>query len=300
MSSSSPPSSEAPLADKQGSRWRRALTGLRQTLGLSADTPLSPQDVATLENKLLAIDVGVKLSEQWAKEAEAKGIDALRERFTGLLQQAQASLVIAASPRPHVVLMVGVNGAGKTTTVGKLAARYHQQGLKVMVVAADTFRSAASEQLELLCQRVGVDIITGAPGEDPAALCYRACTAAADYDLLLIDTAGRLQNRQDLMAQLSKIIRIVRKQCGDEAPHTRLLVLEASTGMNALSQYTTFGQYVDLSGVIVTKLDGSAKGGMLLRLVDTHRAKVYGVGLGEGMEDLVDLDPDAMVSAMLE
>ncbi len=291
-------------------RWQRALGKLRTSLGISATaTTLDNDALDALEAGLINIDVGVKLAEKWTRAAKTEGsLAGLRATVFSMLEKTAApldSILIPTPPiesaTPYVVLLVGVNGAGKTTTIAKLAARYKAQGKSVLIAAGDTFRSAASAQLESLAARVGVDCIASAHGEDPAALCYRACAEAKQgkHDLLLIDTAGRLQARDDLMAQLAKMLRIIKKQCGDTAPHCRVLVLEASTGQNALSQYEAFHRCVDLSGLIVTKLDGTAKGGIILRLADAFPIRIFGVGLGEGMEDLVDLDPAAMTEAML-
>jgi fused signal recognition particle receptor len=200
-----------------------------------------------------------------------------------------------------VLLVVGVNGSGKTTTIGKLASRWVREGQQVLVVAADTFRAAATEQLEIWAERAGAEFVRGASGGDPAAVAFDAVklARARDLDAVLVDTAGRLQTRSDLMDQLTKIGRVVKKEL-PEAPHEVLLVLDANIGQNAIRQAQEFSRAVEVSGIVLTKLDGTAKGGVVLAIAQEVGIPVRYVGLGEGIDDLVDFDPEAFVRALFE
>jgi fused signal recognition particle receptor len=192
-----------------------------------------------------------------------------------------------AGNRPHVILVMGVNGTGKTTTIGKLAKYYAGQGKKVVMAAGDTFRAAAIEQLQVWGERTGAEVVSGKQGADAAGLAYEALqrAQARDADILLIDTAGRLHNKDELMAELQKILRVIAKLVPD-APHDRVLVLDATTGQNAHAQVETFGQMADVSGLIVTKLDGSARGGVVVGLADRFAMPIHAIGVGEGADDL--------------
>ncbi|MEM6941578.1 MAG: signal recognition particle-docking protein FtsY [Pseudomonadota bacterium] len=201
---------------------------------------------------------------------------------------------------PQVVLVVGVNGSGKTTTIGKLASQFRAAGKKVVIAAGDTFRAAAVEQLEVWGQRAGVPVLTAAQGTDPASLAFDAMAQAqADgADLLLIDTAGRLQNRNDLMEELAKIVRVIRKQ-DESAPHNTLLVLDATTGQNAVNQVKVFREISDVSGLVMTKLDGTAKGGVLVSLADQFGLPIHAIGVGEQIDDLAPFDPEEFADALV-
>lgn len=201
--------------------------------------------------------------------------------------------------KPQVLLVVGVNGSGKTTTIGKLASQFRSAGKTVSVAAGDTFRAAAVEQLRIWGERAGVPVFAAAEGSDPAALSYSALEKAkADgTDLLLIDTAGRLQNRKDLMDELAKIVRVVRKQ-DETAPHNTLLVLDATTGQNALSQVEIFRNVADVTGLIMTKLDGTAKGGILVALAEKFGLPIHAIGVGEAIGDLAPFDPEDFAKAL--
>lgn len=203
--------------------------------------------------------------------------------------------------KPEVILVVGVNGAGKTTTIGKMAKRYRSEGKKVLLAAADTFRAAASEQLTIWAERTGSDIVKHAEGADPAAVAYDACSAAVarGSDIVIIDTAGRLQTKVNLMEELRKISRVVKKIIPD-APHQTLLVLDATTGQNAVSQARNFGDVVPLTGVVLTKLDGTAKGGVILSIHEELHVPVKLVGLGEREDDLEPFNPKAFADALFE
>jgi fused signal recognition particle receptor len=202
--------------------------------------------------------------------------------------------------RPQVVLVVGVNGSGKTTTIGKLASQFRAAGKKVVIAAGDTFRAAAVEQLQIWGTRAGVPVMTAPEGSDPASLAFDAMTRAEEEgaDLLMIDTAGRLQNRQDLMEELAKIVRVIRKK-DPTAPHNTLLVLDATTGQNALNQVDVFRKIADVSGLVMTKLDGTAKGGVLVALADRYGLPIHAIGVGEQIDDLSPFDPDDFARALV-
>ena len=201
--------------------------------------------------------------------------------------------------KPQVVLVVGVNGSGKTTTIGKLASQFRAAGKSVVIAAGDTFRAAAVEQLQIWGERAGVPVLTAPKGSDPASLAFDAMTKAKNdgADLLMIDTAGRLQNRQDLMEELAKIVRVIRKK-DETAPHNTLLVLDATTGQNALRQVEIFQNVADVSGLIMTKLDGTAKGGVLVALADKFGLPIHAIGVGEQIDDLQVFDPDDFAKAL--
>lgn len=202
--------------------------------------------------------------------------------------------------KPQVVLVVGVNGSGKTTTIGKLASQFKAAGKTVVIAAGDTFRAAAVEQLQIWGQRAGVPVLTAPEGSDPASLAFDALTKArADgADLLMIDTAGRLQNRQDLMEELAKIVRVIRK-VDPTAPHNTLLVLDATTGQNAVAQVDIFRKIADVSGLVMTKLDGTAKGGVLVALADKFGLPIHAIGVGEQIDDLAPFDPEEFARALV-
>ncbi|HEY6918719.1 MAG TPA: signal recognition particle-docking protein FtsY [Tabrizicola sp.] len=202
--------------------------------------------------------------------------------------------------KPQVVLVVGVNGSGKTTTIGKLASQFKAAGKSVVIAAGDTFRAAAVEQLQIWGQRAGVPVLTAPEGSDPASLAFDALTRArADgADLLMIDTAGRLQNRQDLMEELAKIVRVIRK-VDATAPHNTLLVLDATTGQNAVTQVEIFRKIADVSGLVMTKLDGTAKGGVLVALADKFGLPIHAIGVGEQIDDLAPFDPEEFARALV-
>ncbi|QFQ87255.1 signal recognition particle-docking protein FtsY [Paracoccus kondratievae] len=202
--------------------------------------------------------------------------------------------------RPQVVLVVGVNGSGKTTTIGKLASQFKAAGKNVVIAAGDTFRAAAVEQLQVWGQRAGVPVLTAPEGSDPASLAFDAMTKAEaeGADLLMIDTAGRLQNRQDLMEELAKIVRVIRKK-DPSAPHNTLLVLDATTGQNALSQVEIFQKLADVSGLVMTKLDGTARGGVLVALADRFGLPIHAIGVGEQIDDLDAFDASDFARALV-
>jgi len=264
-----------------------------------------------LESLLVMADVGVDTTEQIITDLqkslarkELKDVEALREglrrSLLGILERVSVPLEISAQKDPFVILMVGVNGAGKTTTIGKLANRFKEQGLSVMLAAGDTFRAAAVEQLQAWGERNDVPVIAQQPGADPAAVVFDAWDAAKarNIDILLADTAGRLQNQQGLMDELEKIKRIISRR-DDTAPHEVMLVLDASQGQNALVQAQKFHEVLGLTGITVTKLDGSAKGGILLAIANQLQVPVRFIGIGESLEDMQPFSAEEFVSALL-
>ena len=228
---------------------------------------------------------------------EIKGL--LADEVTRIMEPVARPMPLYPS-KPQVVLVVGVNGSGKTTTIGKLASQFQAAGKKVVIAAGDTFRAAAVEQLQVWGDRAGVPVLTAPEGSDPASLAFDAMEQAArdGADLLMIDTAGRLQNRADLMEELSKIVRVIRKKDPD-APHNTLLVLDATTGQNALSQVKTFQELADVTGLVMTKLDGTAKGGVLVALADKFGLPIHAIGVGEQIDDLAPFDPEDFASALM-
>ena len=223
----------------------------------------------------------------------------LRDEISALLQKGGNSVESLEAHKPYVILVVGVNGVGKTTTIGKLAHLYKSRGKKVILGAADTFRAAAVDQLEIWAQRAGVDIVRQAMGSDPASGAYDTVKAAVarGADVAIIDTAGRLHNRIDLMNELGKIRNVCRKVIPD-APHDVMLILDASTGQNAFQQAKEFSRATDITSITVTKLDGTAKGGVVVGLTDQFEVPVRFIGTGEGMEDLKYFDRDAFVASL--
>jgi len=264
-----------------------------------------------LESLLVMADVGVDTTEQIIADLqkslarkELKDIEALRKglhrSLLGILEPVSVPLEISSQKGPFVILMVGVNGAGKTTTIGKLANRFKEQGLSVMLAAGDTFRAAAVEQLQAWGERNDVPVISQQPGADPAAVVFDAMDAARarNVDVLLADTAGRLQNQQGLMDELEKIKRIINRR-DDSAPHEVMLVLDASQGQNALVQAQKFHEVLGLTGITVTKLDGSAKGGILLAIANQLQVPLRFIGIGESLGDMQPFSAEEFVNALL-
>ncbi len=266
--------------------------------GIFSRGRLDDEALEELEELLILGDMGAataaELSAKLAEEKFGKEVSeeeiraALADQITAILEPVAQRFPIDRTAKPHVILVAGVNGTGKTTTVGKLASQFRADGLSVMMAAADTFRAAAVEQLKIWGERTNCPVVArDGTGGDPAGLAYDAFARARDegIDVLLIDTAGRLQNKANLMAELQKIDRAVKK-LNPAAPHTRLLVLDATTGQNAHSQVEIFREAVDIDGLIVTKLDGTAKGGVLVALAKRFGLPVFALGVGEAVEDL--------------
>lgn len=262
-----------------------------------------------LEELLIAADIGpttaARLTAEFGKSRFGKDVtdgevkQALAEAITAILAPYAAPLDIAAH-KPFVVLMVGVNGTGKTTTIGKLAHYHHAQGKKIMLAAGDTFRAAAISQLKIWGERTGSKVVAGPQNGDAAALAYQALeqARAENVDLLLIDTAGRLHNKTDLMQELAKIVRVIKK-VDPTAPHATLLVLDATTGQNAHAQVEVFRELTQITGLVVTKLDGSAKGGVLVALADRFKLPIHAIGVGEAADDLRPFSAEDFAATLL-
>jgi fused signal recognition particle receptor len=276
------------------------------------DLPIDQKAIDGLEEGLLGADVGAELTMSLVDRIEARVRDeritsmdrltqVLRDETRALIPQRQASPIDVARAKPFVILVVGVNGTGKTTTIAKLAARFKNEGKRVILGAADTFRAAAIEQLQLWADRVGVEMVKHKAGSDPGAVAHDTITAAKSRgaDVVLIDTAGRLHNKSHLMQELSKIRRVIEKELPG-APHETLLVLDGTTGQNGVSQAAAFLEAAKLTGMVVTKLDGTAKGGVILSIMRQFDIPVKFVGVGEGADDLIPFDPQAYVETLFE
>ena len=275
---------------------------------INSFTKIDEDFLEELEETLIMSDVGAQTSEAIMDALRAKiketGATDTGE-VKGLLEEIIADMLREERPfkidtKPSIIFVIGVNGAGKTTTVGKMAANYRAQGKKVLVAAADTFRAAAIDQLEVWTRRAGVDIVKHTEGADPAAVVYDSIDAAKarGCDLLLIDTAGRLHNKKNLMAELHKMFRIV-SQKAEGCDVEVLLVLDATTGQNAVSQAELFKEAADITGIVLTKLDGTAKGGIVVAVADTLQIPVKYIGVGEQIDDLMPFDARAFIDALI-
>jgi fused signal recognition particle receptor len=296
--------SDTPENTKQ-SWWRRLSSGLKRT---SSSLGTAVADLVTkrkldramlddIEDVLLRADLGTEVAARistavgvgrYDKSISADEVKAVvATEVEKVLAPVAKPLAIDEAKKPFVVLVVGVNGSGKTTTIGKLAAKLSAEGRKVMLAAGDTFRAAAIEQLKVWGERTNSPVIAGAQGSDSASLAFNALSAAREEkrDVLLIDTAGRLQNKAELMNELEKVVRVIRK-VDDTAPHAVLLVLDATVGQNALSQVEAFHRTAGVTGLVMTKLDGTARGGILVALAEKYKLPVHFVGVGEGVDDL--------------
>ena len=267
--------------------------------------PIDVETMEALEEALISADVGVAATEQIVRAVRARRGrgDSLRtlvkEEIRAILRGADTA--VSQGQRPHIVLIVGVNGTGKTTTVGKLARLIKDSGKTPLICAADTFRAAAVEQLEIWAKRAGVDIIRAKAGSDPAAVVYDAIAAgkARQRDVVLVDTAGRLHTRVNLMTELDKIRRIAAREI-DGAPHEVLMVLDATVGQNGLAQAREFMNAAGVNGIVLTKLDGTAKGGIAVAIAHDLKLPIRYVGVGEAIDDLVPFSPDEYVDALFE
>ncbi|HJS87896.1 MAG TPA: signal recognition particle-docking protein FtsY [Acetobacteraceae bacterium] len=264
---------------------------------------LDEEMLEELEELLISADLGTEVAgrviqefrrTRFGKEVTDQEVKAaLAGEVAAILRPVALPLTLDPARKPHVILVVGVNGTGKTTTIGKMAQQYREQGLRAILVAGDTFRAAAVEQLQIWGQRTGCPVIAGPPNADSAGLAFEALrrAQAESADVLLIDTAGRLHNKSVLMDELTKIIRVMRKQ-DPTAPHSVLLVLDATTGQNAIQQVKVFKEMVAVSGLVVTKLDGSARGGIVVALAESFGLPVHAVGVGEKASDLRPFDAE--------
>ncbi|MEZ2409971.1 fused signal recognition particle receptor [Bosea sp. OAE752] len=294
-----------PVPPPKRSWWRRLTEGLSRTSSalttgitdLFTKRKLDAGTLEDLEDILIQADLGLATSGRIAKAvgegrydkqidpAEVKAI--LAREVEAILMPVAHPLAVDATKKPFVILMVGVNGSGKTTTIGKLAAKFRTEGKSVMLAAGDTFRAAAIEQLRVWGERTGAEVVFGQQGADASGLAFEALQKAKanGTDVLLVDTAGRLQNKQGLMDELAKVVRVIRKQDAN-APHAALLVLDATVGQNAISQVEAFRETAGVTGLVMTKLDGTARGGILVALAAQFGLPVHFIGVGEGVEDL--------------
>ncbi|MBC7505453.1 MAG: signal recognition particle-docking protein FtsY [Sandarakinorhabdus sp.] len=285
--------------DKLKNGLTRSTSKLGDSLaGLATGTlPLDDARLDAIEEALIATDLGPavagRIRSRLADTKFAKGIDeaglkaAVAAEITAVLAPVIKPLVVTAFPRPHVILVVGVNGSGKTTTIAKLARRFTEADYTVMLAAGDTFRAAAIAQLKIWAERIGVPVISGEQGADAAGLAFEALQAAraAGIDVLIIDPAARLQNKTGLMDELAKMRRVIQK-LSPAAPHDTVLVLDATTGQNALNQVEVFRDVAKITGLVMTKLDGSARGGVLVAAAERFHLPIHAIGVGEGMDDL--------------
>lgn len=309
-----PPSPSAPAPGGFYQRLRDGLAKTRQLLTMDIDQLFRPgkqlaQNILDdLEERLITADIGVETSAQIITTlAQSEIADAahlksrLKEILLSYVQGTRdcPAVVSTTDTKPHIILVVGVNGVGKTTTIGKLAAAYIQDGKRVMLVAADTFRAAAIEQLEIWAKRTGADFVRHRENADPSAVVFDGLAAALSRgtDVVLIDTAGRLHTKTNLMEELKKIRRTITKQMPD-APHEVLLVLDATTGQNALSQAAMFAEAAGITGVVLTKVDGTAKGGIVINLCHTFRIPLCYIGVGEQSADLQPFNPEGFIDAL--
>ena len=300
------PAVAAPAAPQPKLSWLQRLgSGLKRssdqlTGGITALFTKKKLDAATLdelEDILIQADFGVDIAtsitetlrrDRFDRDVTSEDVRAvLAAEVEKVLSPVAVPLVIDASRKPFIILMIGVNGSGKTTTIGKLAAKYRAEGLRVMLAAGDTFRAAAIEQLQVWGQRTGAEVVTKPAGSDASGLAFDAVTRAKTegLDVLIIDTAGRLQNRDELMSELEKIIRVIKK-VDSSAPHATLLTLDATTGQNALNQVDIFGKRAGVTGLVMTKLDGTARGGILVAIAKKFGLPVHFIGVGETVDDL--------------
>ncbi len=296
-------------------RLKNGLTKTRQILNTDIDKlftvrrKLDDELLEELEEMLITSDIGVQttqiLIERMACGKKSEPTDT--QELKSLLKSQMLELMgqpsqpeILPDRKPHVILVVGVNGVGKTTTIGKLASRYTQKGKKVLIAAGDTFRAAAVEQLAVWAERSSADIVRHKPNSDPAAVAYDAMEAAVarEMDIVLVDTAGRLHTRVNLMEELKKIKKAIQKKIPD-APHETLLVLDATTGQNALSQAKLFHEAIDIDGLVLTKLDGTAKGGIVIAICHTLQIPLKYIGVGETIEDLQPFDAKSFVDVLI-
>jgi fused signal recognition particle receptor len=300
---SAPAPGPEPEAPK--SWFQRLKSGLTRTsskltdgiTGLFTKRKLDGATLEDLEDLLIQADLGIETSgriiDRISKGRFEKGISAddvreiLASEVEAVLAPVAKPLEVSSANRPHVILVVGVNGGGKTTTIGKLAARFRSEGKSVLLAAGDTFRAAAIDQLKVWGERTGCEVIASAVGSESSGLAYEALKTSKEkgVDVLIIDTAGRLQNKQALMEELEKVTRVLKKLDPD-APHDVLLVLDATTGQNALQQVEIFGKRAGVTGLVMTKLDGTARGGILVAIAAKHQLPVHAIGVGEGIDDL--------------
>ncbi|MGF7147414.1 fused signal recognition particle receptor [Sphingomonas zeicaulis] len=299
-----------PWQDRLLGGFRRTSDRLSENLtGLFTKATLDRETLDEIEEALIASDLGpstaARIRERLAAERFERGLDeagvrqVVADEIARILTPVAEPLDVDAFPRPQVILVIGVNGSGKTTTIAKLARRFIEQDYGVMLVAGDTFRAAAIGQLKVWAERLGVPIISGKEGGDAASLVFEGVKqgVATGIDVLIVDTAGRLQNKAGLMDELSKIRRVLGR-LNPEAPHDVVLVLDATTGQNAMSQIEVFKEVAGVTGLVMTKLDGTARGGILVAAAEKYGLPIHAIGVGEGMDDLRPFDPQEAAAAI--
>lgn len=290
-------------------KLKAGLAKTTQALGVFSFKALDAAALEDIEDRLIEADLGTDAAGRIVTALKGQKInaddplairEAMSEAIYGILKGREERFLPLSGPKPYVVLFVGVNGSGKTTTLGKIASDLHGRGAKVMIVAGDTFRAAAVEQLKVWAERAGADFYGRETGADAAGLAFDAVekARAENYDVVLIDTAGRLQNKTALMDELLKIVRVIKK-IDPDAPHETLLVLDATVGRNALSQEQIFGRTALVSGLVMTKLDGTSRGGILVPIALASDAPIKLIGVGENIEDLQDFDAKAFSRSMV-
>ena len=305
-------------ASEEAAERKGLFDGLRKSSAKLAESftsvftkeKLDAGDIAELEETLIAYDMGAAAAarisaaladQRFSKDNGAiEAREALAAEVARILKPREATLDLTDGPKPRIVLVIGVNGSGKTTTIGKLAKNLTDAGAKVVIGAADTFRAAAIEQLKAWSDRSGASFVASTQGADAAGVAFETVKRAKEEnaDVALIDTAGRLQNKSELMAELAKIIRVMRK-IDEDAPHETLLVLDATVGQNALSQVENFRSVTEITGLVMTKLDGTAKGGVLVAVAQRHAIPIHFIGVGEKAEDLQQFDATSFSRALV-
>lgn len=315
-----PAEKPVPVPQEKPGFFKRLVNGLKKTrenlgLGLKAlfkGRKIDDDLFEDLESTLITADIGIETTERLIGKLTAEAslreltdaeslVGRLKDDLHEILNRVSSPLVIDTSRKPFVIIMVGVNGVGKTTTIGKMAKLFESQGHKVMLAAGDTFRAAAVEQLKVWGQRNNIPVVAQSTGADSASVIFDALSSARakGYDILIADTAGRLQNKANLMAELQKIVRVMKKLDPD-APHEVMLTVDAGTGQNAISQVKLFGDVVPLTGINITKLDGTAKGGVIFNIADRFGVPIRFIGVGEGIDDLRVFNADDFVKALFD
>ena len=305
------------LAQEKGSISSRLRNALKRTCSglediFAGKREINAEFLEDLESSLIMADIGAQMTDeiiqsltQSLNRNELKDIDSVKQALrTFLISSLEANAIesnISNTEKPHVIFVVGVNGVGKTTTIGKLANNFKKEGKRILLAAGDTYRAAAVEQLQIWGDRIDVPVIAQQTGADSASVIYDAIESARakDIDVVIADTAGRLHNKDNLMEELAKIKRVASK-LSDNAPHEVLLVLDAATGQNALSQMSEFHKAVDVTGLVLTKLDGTAKGGILISLAKQFPVDIKYIGVGEGIDDLKVFEAELFVDALID
>jgi|TARA_R100000501_G_scaffold13654_3_gene24911 fused signal recognition particle receptor len=309
MSETDAPTPKTSWLGRLRSGLGRSSSKLTENLAVLSRRPLDDELLEEIEDALIASDLGPAMAARITAKLAAEKYDRqvtdmdvkrlVADEVEAVMTKVAKPLDITAFPRPHTILVVGVNGSGKTTTIAKLAHLYQEQDYRVMLAAGDTFRAAAVEQLKVWGDRLGVEVISGPVGGDAASLAFDALTKAWELgsDVLIIDTAGRLQNKQGLMDELAKIKRVLKRRM-ESAPHDVVLVLDATTGQNALTQIDVFKEVAGVTGLTMTKLDGTARGGVLVAAAERSALPVHAIGVGEKLGDLRPFDPRAFAEAL--